>query len=85
MYNKETTELKTSVPTWGMVGKRLLLDAGSALIPSLPRILDKILDYPVQAMRNGYRFHMNRRGDDLSVRFDRVQFSDVDAGVPADE
>lgn len=85
MYNKEVTELKTVVPTWGMVGKRLLLDAGSVLIPSLPRILDKILDYPVQAMRNGYGFHMNRRGDDLSIRFDRVRFADADEEVSADD
>ena len=65
MNNRENTELKTVVPTWGMVGKNLVLDAGRAMIPILPRILDKILDYPVHAMLNVYGFHMNRRGDDL--------------------
>ena len=85
MNNRENPELKTVVPTWGMVGKNLVLDAGRALIPSLPRMLDKILDYPVHAMRNGYGFHMNRRGDDLRVQFDRTRFMDADREVLDDE
>lgn len=70
------TNLRTYTPTWSDVGKRLLLDTGEAIIPSIPGFIGKILDYPMEAMRNGYEFHAKRTAyGETDVRFGKNLFS----------
>ena len=70
------TNLKAYSPSWGDIGKRLLLDTGEAIIPSIPGFIGKILDYPVDAIKYGYEFHAKKTAyGDTEVRFGKNLFS----------
>ncbi len=61
------SSMKPYVPTWGEIGKSLLLETGRALAPYAPDFVGKILDYPVHMMDRGYGIHVTR---DKAGRFD---------------
>ena len=61
------SSIKPYVPTWGEIGKRLLLETGRALTPYAPQFVGKILDYPIHMMDRGYGIQVTR---DKAGRFD---------------
>lgn len=64
---RNESSVKSHVPTWGEIGKSLLLETGRALIPHFPQFIYKILDYPIHMMDCGYEIRVTR---DRTGKFD---------------